>query len=102
MKTAVIDSLEHISVIGNAGSTPELTEISGDDPGVSCDALDALERLTEAFVLDEKVRNELVDLGADIFSSGNETGFRRGFRVGARLMLETLGTPEALKAEGGV
>ena len=102
MKTAVIDSLERVSVIGNAGSTPELVKISGDDPGENCNALDALERLAEAFALDEKVRNELIDLGAGIFTSGGESGFRRGFRLGARLMLETLGAPETLETGGGV
>lgn len=101
MKTAVIDSLERISVFGNAGSTLEITTIAGDDPEKSCDALDALERLAASLTLDEETENTLMDIGAKIFASGGETGFRRGFRVAARLMVESLGTPEELEAGGG-
>lgn len=100
MKTAVIDSLERISVFGNAGSTPEITTIAGDDPEKSCDALDALERLAASLSPDGKTENALLDLGSEIFSCGEKSGFRRGFRLAARLMVESLGAPEGPETGG--
>ena len=95
MKTAVIDSLEHISVLGNAGSTPELAAISGDDPEESCEAQDELERLAVSLALDEEAEIALMGIGSQIFTSGAESGFRRGFRVAVRLMVESLGGRKA-------
>lgn len=86
MKTPVIDSLEHISVFGNAGSSPTLAKISGDSFEKNCEALDQLENLLESLQMDEKTLYKFLDIGADIFSSGTESGFRRGFRVGVFLL----------------
>ncbi len=88
MKTVVIDSLERISVLGNAGSSPELTAIGGDDPTKSVASLNTLEQLVTSLPLDDEVSGNLLDLGSDIFSQGSEDGFRRGFRLAVRLMTE--------------
>ncbi len=88
MKTVVIDSLERISVLGNAGSSPELTAIGGDDPTKSVAALNTLEQLVTSLPLDDEVSGNLLDLGSDIFSQGSEDGFRRGFRLAVHLMTE--------------
>lgn len=101
MKTPVIDSLEHISVKGNVGSTPELVKVSGDNPTETCADLDALDELLDTLPLEAKTANRIRDLSANIFSLGAESGFRRGFRIGARLMTEVLETPEAPEERGG-
>ncbi len=94
MKTPVIDSLERISVKDNVGSTPEIVKASGDDPTEICTDLDALDKLLDTLPLEAKAANEIRGLVSNIFAFGAESGFRRGFRVGARLMVEILGAPE--------
>lgn len=97
MKTVVIDSLERISVRGNAGSTPELIAVSGDDPSQVSKSLATLEQMLSSLSLDNDTVNALMDIGADIMTDGGEYGFRRGFRVATRLMMESLEVPEAPK-----
>ena len=98
MKTPVIDSLAGITIFGNAGSTPELTAISGDSPDKADEAMDAMEQLVRSLALDYKIYDRTVfsimDMGSEIFSHGEECGFRRGFRVATRLMAESLLAPE--------
>lgn len=101
MKTPVIDSLEHISVFGNAGSTSEIVEIAGDIQDSGPSGLDALDDLLDSLPLEDRTANEIRDLASNIFSGGAESGFRRGFRVGVRLMVESLGVPEAPETGGG-
>lgn len=91
MKTAVIDSLERISVSGNAGSTPELAAISGDNPARISKSMGALEQMLLSLSLDKETVNALMNIGSDILTDGGEDGFRRGFRVAMRLMMESLG-----------
>ena len=100
MKTPVIDSLEHISVFGNAGSAHELVEIAGDIQ--DCSGLDALDELLDSLPLKNETANKIRDLASNVFAFGAESGFRRGFRVGARLMVESLGAPEELETGGGI
>ena len=95
MKTPVIDGLDRISVFGNAGSTRELAEIAGDFQDSGPAGLDALDKLLDSLPLEDKAANEIRDLASNIFAVGAESGFRRGFRVGMRLMVESLGAPEA-------
>lgn len=102
METPVIDSLERISIFGNAGSTPKLVKVSGDDPTETCTGLDALDELLDALPLEDKAANEIRDLASSIFSFGAESGFRRGFRVAARLMVEIMETPEAPETGDGI
>lgn len=101
MKTPVIDSLERISVFGNAGSTSDLVELAGDGQDSGSAGLDALDELLDSLHLEDKTANEIRDLASNIFTFGEESGFRRGFRVGTRLMMECLGSPKEAKAGGG-
>lgn len=94
MKTTVIDALEAITILHNAGSTPELAAISGDDPTASCEPLDKLEQLLESLSMGDETAGTIMDIGSGIFSQGEEYGFRRGFRVATRLMMESLGAGE--------
>ena len=94
MQTPIIDSLDGITIYGNAGSSPELTAISGDDPAKANEATDKLEQLLESLAMDAETFNSILDMGSEIFLSGEEYGFRRGFRVAVRLMAESLLVPE--------
>lgn len=94
MKTPIIDSLGVITILHNAGSTPELAAISGDDPAASGEALDALEQMLESLTADEETFGQIMDMGSGLFARGEEYGFRRGFRVAVRLMAESLLAPE--------
>lgn len=102
MKTPVMDSLEHISVFGDAGSTHELVEIAGDIQDSGPSGLDALDELLDSLPLKNETANKIRDLASNVFSFGAESGFRRGFRVGVRLMVESLGVPEAPETGGGI
>ena len=95
MKTTLIDALDGITVLHNAGATPELAAISGDDPVSSNEVLNELEQLLESLTMDDETAMELIDLGTDLFVRGENCGFRRGFRVAVRLMMESLDVPEA-------
>lgn len=95
MKTPIIDSLEGITILHNAGSTPELAAISGDDPASTDGALNELEQLLTSLTMDDEVYGQIMDAGLGIFTCGEEYGFRRGFRVAARLMAESLLAPES-------
>lgn len=99
MKTVVIDSLEHISTSGNAGSTPELVAVSGDKPDQICEPMGALEQLLSSLSLDHETVDTLMNIGSDILTDGEVSGFRRGFRVATRLMMESLGTVAERKKE---
>lgn len=90
MDTPIIDSLEGITILHNAGSTPELAAISGDDPASANEALNELENLLTSLTMDDEVFGQIMDAGSGIFARGEEYGFRRGFRVAARLMAESL------------
>ena len=90
MKTPIIDSLFGITLTGNAGSSPELVAISGEDLSISSEALNEMEQLLMSLTLDDKVFNSLMNMGSAIFADGEEYGFRRGFRVAMHLMTECL------------
>lgn len=94
MKLPIIDAIGCISIKGNAGSTPELLAISGNDPTDRGEALEKLDSLLDALGLDAKTDGQIRDLAAFAASEGEARGFRRGFRMGARLMMECLGGPE--------
>lgn len=101
MKTTVIDSLNGITIRGNAGSSPELVAISGETLDKACRPLDSLERLLASLTMDDETASELMDAGSSIFARGEERGFRRGFRVAVRLMMESVEVPESPEAESG-
>lgn len=61
-----------------------------------------LEKLLASLPLGKRTENKILDLGTDLFSLGAEVGFRRGCRVGAQLMAEIQGAPEAPETGGGV
>lgn len=90
MKTTVIDALEAITILHNAGSTPELAAISGENQDGDNEALDGLEQLLASLSMDDETSGKLLDAGCSIFTHGEEYGFRRGFRVATRLMMESL------------
>lgn len=98
MKTPVIDSIRMAS---NDGIYPELDSIAGGNRNKCGEALEPLEKLLDSLPLDTGTINKILDLGADLFSAGAESGFRRGFRIGARLMTECLANPEAPEMGGG-
>lgn len=98
MKTPVIDSIRMAS---NDGIYPELEKIARRNRDECGAALEPLEKTLDSLPLDEAAVVEIMDLGADLFSEGAEAGFRRGFRVEARLMLESLEAPEAPERGGG-
>lgn len=91
MKTPVIDSIRMAS---NDGIYPELESIAGGPRDKCGETLAPLEKLLDSLPLDTGTTNKILDLGADLFSVGAESGFRRGFRVGAQLMVESLEAPE--------
>lgn len=93
METPIIDSLFGITHRGNAGSSPELVAIGGEDLAVSSKVLNELEQLLTPLTMDNKVFGSIMDMGSDIFAHGEEYGFRRGFRVAVHLMMESLHTP---------
>lgn len=94
MRMTIVDAIEGISTRGNAGSTPELLAICGDDPMDRGEALEELDSPLNSLRLDDKTDGQIRDLAGDIAAEGGQRGFRRGFRAGARLMLESLGEPE--------
>ena len=101
MKTTVIDSLNGITIRGNAGSSPELVAISGEKLDKACNPLDNLELLLASLSMDDKTAGKIMDTGSSIFARGEECGFRRGFRVAVRLMMESVEVPESPEAESG-
>lgn len=93
METPIIDSLFGITHRGNAGSSPELVAIGGEDLAVSSKVLDELEQLLTPLTMDNKVFGSIMDMGSAIFADGEEYGFRRGFRVAVQLMTECMQAP---------
>lgn len=99
MKTPVIDG---IRMAANDGVYPELERIAGIKRGEWSAELERLEKLLAPLPLGTRTKNKILDLGADLFAVGAESGFRQGFRVGAQLMAELQEAPEAPETGGGV
>lgn len=99
MKTPVIDSL---CMAANDGLYPELEKIVGRNRDELSTELERLEKLLAPLPLGQRTKGKILDLGTDLFAVGAEAGFRRGCRVGAQLMAELQGAPEAPETGGGV
>lgn len=56
--------------------------------------LDELGTLLDSLTMDDDTRRQIEDKASDVYSSGTEQGFRDGFRLAVRLMLECLEGPE--------
>lgn len=98
MKTPVIDSIRMAS---NDGIYPGLEQIAGKNRDECGEKLEQMEKLLDSLLLNERTAVEILDQGADLFAEGAESGFRRGFRIGARLMVECLGASATAPLEGG-
>lgn len=99
MKTPVIDG---IRMAANDGVYPELERIAGRNGYELSTELECLEKLLDPLPLGKGTKIKILDLGTDLFFAGAESGFRRGCRVGAQLMAELQGAPEAPETGGGV
>lgn len=99
MKTPVIDGLY---MAANDGVYPELERIAGRNGYELSTELEELEKLLAPLPLGQRTKGKILDLGTDLFAVGAEAGFRRGCRVGAQLIAELQGAPEAPETGGGV
>lgn len=99
MKTPVIDSL---CMAANDGVYLELERIAGRNRDEYSAELEQLEKLLAPLPLGQRTKEKILDLGTDLFAVGAEVGFRRGCRVGAQLMAELQGVPEAPETGGGI
>lgn len=91
METIVIDSLR---MAANDGIYPALTRFMKRDRARERAELDAADKMLDSLNVDSETRRQLEDWAVDVFASGSERGFRDGFRLAARLMVESLGEPE--------
>lgn len=67
--------------------------ISKEDPKAQAE-FDAITEVPEGVNVDKDTRRRLSDWACDVCAYGEERGFRDGFRLAARLMMECLPAPE--------
>lgn len=91
MKTIVIDALQ---CAANDDIYPELARLMKKSHAEAWAELDAEDTLLDSLSMDSDTRRKLEDWKCDVFASGTERGFRDGFRLAARLMMECFGTPD--------
>ena len=87
MKTPVIDALR---LAVDDGLYTELEQFMQKDRVKERAELDRETTPPDSLNLDRGTRRKVEDWAADVFAAGAEHGFRDGFRVAARLMLESL------------
>lgn len=98
MKTPVIDS---IHIASSDGTYSELEQIAGRPRPGEWTEINALLELLKTLTLDDKSTEKIMSQALLATAAEGRAAFREGFRVGVRLMLETLGTSEAPETGGG-
>lgn len=91
METLVIDALR--SAAGD-GFYPGLNRFVRKENAKIWAEFDAMTKVPDCVKVEGDAQRRLEDWACDIYASGTEQGFRDGFRLAARLMMECLPAPE--------
>lgn len=98
MEPIVIDS---IRMAANDCTSPALRKIAEESRAEDWTELNALGELLKPLRLDYDLSEKIMEQAINIAVAGDEAGFRRGFRIAARLMVESLCAPKAPETGGG-
>lgn len=98
MKTPVIDSA---CMAANDGIYPELKKITGINRPGEWTEINALAELLKPLNLDYKTSEKIMHQAILATAAEGRKAFRNGFRLAARLMVESLGAPEGPETGGG-
>lgn len=87
MEPMVIDAIR--SAAGD-GWYPGLNQFIHDGSSKARAEFDAMTEIPDCVNVDGDARRQLSDWACDVYACGEEHGFRDGFRLAARLMMECL------------
>jgi len=87
MEPLVIDAIRFAAC---DDSYPELGRFITQEDAKTWAEYEAKTKIPDCVNVDEDARRQLEDWASDIFAYGTERGFRDGFRLGVRLMMECL------------